>query len=293
MNLLAQSGYSTTPQSPFGAIGKAALMTQQQQQQQGMSALQKEFIESQIGLNKAKTTGELSGVGAVDGRIGKLSPTMYTPKSVQKFNESVAAGSPDYSLLEFRPELRLYTRPDGSVGIADTGSGAGEPGSAVISEDVVTPEEAITGAGNRRRTEAEAQNDPERQRKTPVTVIKSKQIRNDVNRLIMAIKAGELKTGPLQGIASQFTSLGETLGSLSGRQVIDMISDATFGQLSEGERKFLADITFSGRRTEEFNIQELEKFKDIMDTIIEIESRDAERLGVGNQSVDDIAAKYE
>jgi len=42
MNLLAQSGYSDTPQSPFGAIGRAGVATQQQD-------LNRRLIEARLG----------------------------------------------------------------------------------------------------------------------------------------------------------------------------------------------------------------------------------------------------
>lgn len=54
LNLLAQSGYSTMPDSPLGAIGRAGLATQQQKRAAGVSDLQRQLIESQIGLNKSK-----------------------------------------------------------------------------------------------------------------------------------------------------------------------------------------------------------------------------------------------
>jgi hypothetical protein len=50
MNILAQSGYSTTPQSPFGAIGKAALMTQQQGQERTTRGLTDDLIRARTGL---------------------------------------------------------------------------------------------------------------------------------------------------------------------------------------------------------------------------------------------------
>ena len=60
MNLLAQSGRSLTPgPSPLGAIGRAALTTQAQQRQAGMDDLQKQLIQSRIGLNRA--TAERGG----------------------------------------------------------------------------------------------------------------------------------------------------------------------------------------------------------------------------------------
>src|SRR6056300_1464773 len=57
MNLLAQSGYGYTPSSPFGVIGRAGLMTQQQGQQREQFDLNRQLIESQIGLNEARVSG--------------------------------------------------------------------------------------------------------------------------------------------------------------------------------------------------------------------------------------------
>jgi len=54
VNLLAQQGFSTMPQSQLGAVGKAALATQQQGQLRDTNELRRRFIESQIGLNAAK-----------------------------------------------------------------------------------------------------------------------------------------------------------------------------------------------------------------------------------------------
>ena len=49
MNLLAQSGRSLTPgPTPLGAVGRAALTTQQQQRQSGMDDLQRRLIEARI-----------------------------------------------------------------------------------------------------------------------------------------------------------------------------------------------------------------------------------------------------
>ena len=63
MNILAQSGYSTMPQSPVGAIGRAALQTQAQQQKKQQADDQRRLYESMISLNKAKTTaaGQVGG----------------------------------------------------------------------------------------------------------------------------------------------------------------------------------------------------------------------------------------
>jgi hypothetical protein len=48
MNLLAQSGFSTMPQSPFGAIGRAALGAQFQKQGRADQDVRNRFMEAQI-----------------------------------------------------------------------------------------------------------------------------------------------------------------------------------------------------------------------------------------------------
>ena len=54
MNLLAGSGFSPVPQTA-GIVGRALLATQQQQQANQLTDAQKLLIESQIGLNRART----------------------------------------------------------------------------------------------------------------------------------------------------------------------------------------------------------------------------------------------
>jgi len=61
MNLLAQQGFSTTPQSPFGALGRGLQQTQAQGIQRGRSALEDELIRSRIGLNRASAETATSG----------------------------------------------------------------------------------------------------------------------------------------------------------------------------------------------------------------------------------------
>jgi hypothetical protein len=61
MNLLADSGYSPVPQSPMGSVGRAALMTQQQQQARGMTEAQRRLIESQIGVNQREMNEPYDG----------------------------------------------------------------------------------------------------------------------------------------------------------------------------------------------------------------------------------------
>jgi len=55
VNLLSQQGFSRTPQSPFGALGRGLLQTQQQGQQRSRSGLEDELLRARIGLTKRQT----------------------------------------------------------------------------------------------------------------------------------------------------------------------------------------------------------------------------------------------
>ncbi len=81
LNLLAQEGFSTTPQSPLGAIGRAGLATQQQQQGQQQADLQRRLIEAQIGLAQSKAGRGGPNIGAID-------PSKYDPASVAEFSRT-------------------------------------------------------------------------------------------------------------------------------------------------------------------------------------------------------------
>ena len=58
MNLLSQQGYSPVPQSPFGAIGRAGLMSQAQGQQRQRGELENELLRAQAGLAKSRAKAE-------------------------------------------------------------------------------------------------------------------------------------------------------------------------------------------------------------------------------------------
>lgn len=77
MNLLAQSGYSTMPDSPFGAVGRAQLATRQQQMQKQQMDQQAEsndirnrLLESQIGLNRSSIGNATRGLDLREREIG-------------------------------------------------------------------------------------------------------------------------------------------------------------------------------------------------------------------------------
>lgn len=141
MNLLAQEGFSTTPQSPLAAIGRAGLMTAQQRREAQMSDLQRRLIESQIGRNQTLATNPASGnvQSTFEGSNGNMFIVTRD-------------GNVKDTGVKFNANLRIVTRPDGSAVLVDPSRGANtQP------VEVVSPEEAVSGAAARTSAEAAAQ----------------------------------------------------------------------------------------------------------------------------------------
>lgn len=121
LNLLAQSGYAETPDSPLGALGRAGLMTQQQQQQTSMQDLQKELLRSRIGLTNAQAQRE-SALAELPG--GGLNPSK-PPASIAEYNlyveQTTAAGAqpmPFNEWIKEREALAAGGRASGSFGVS-------------------------------------------------------------------------------------------------------------------------------------------------------------------------------
>ncbi|MGC4028929.1 MAG: hypothetical protein QM696_08660 [Steroidobacteraceae bacterium] len=78
-------------------------------------------------------------------------------------------------------------------------------------------------------------------------------------RLLGEFNAGKYQTGPLAGMLPNWRTAAQDLQREQGKDVIKAISSATFGALSEGERKFLSDLGISEKANEESNINLLKQ----------------------------------
>ena len=138
MNLLAQQGFSTTPQSPLGALGRGLQQTQQQTQQRGRSALEDELLRSRIGLAN-RTPG---GAGL--------------PSDVRSFQEFERLGNPDNPNVLTPAQQRFIAvkRAQRTENIAGRGFGAVDPVSGEFTTTV--PEADIVGGLAGRAGAAEA-----------------------------------------------------------------------------------------------------------------------------------------
>ena len=261
-SLLASSGPSLTPQSTLSNVGGALLNTQALGRQDTLDDLQRQLIESRIGLNAAR--GQVGANTNVQSTFEGANGNMHI---VTRNGEVKDTGVP------FNERLQVITAPDGSVRLIDPTRGAGEEGVEVISS-----EEAISGAAARTAATEEAKGDPDRARSLPISIARGEQELERQQQAIDALEAGTLDTGPIAQVFSRFTSAGQRFGQLTGQAVIDAISSATFGQLSEGEREFLRTTTIDLGAQEDVNIETLRRMQEITRKALEIERKDLQRL---------------
>jgi len=113
LNLLAQSGYSTTPGSPIGAVGRAALGARQMGINERRAGLEDELLRARIGL-----TNRQAETGGVAGNVQSTFKGDNGNMWIIKRDGSVADTG-----VAFNNNLQLITQPDGSVIAIDVTSG--------------------------------------------------------------------------------------------------------------------------------------------------------------------------
>jgi uncharacterized protein YdgA (DUF945 family) len=91
------------------------------------------------------------------------------------------------------------------------------------------------------------------------------------------LESGELDTGPFQGRIVGLTAAGQRFQRVSGQAVIEAIGQATFGQLSEGERQFLAGTVANPLADESVNQEALNEMLRILRKAQEIQERDVQQ----------------
>ena len=245
MNLLAQSGYSDKPSSPFGAIGRAGLMTQQQQQERGMNDLQKRLFESQIGLNDARANSPYAGNAA------------KPPASIAEYNlyseQSKAAGQKPMSFESWKQQNvggRVVDVNGAKWWVSNVPGVEAKPLSTTESEAAA----AATIKGAEQTASSEAQLSVKDRVELPAQIAKDQEYLDKGEKFLKILENNELNTGPIQGLFPAMTTNAQLFEAFTGENVIQSISQATFGALSEGERAFLRDTNPSRNLTEEANI---------------------------------------
>lgn len=282
MNLLAQSGRSLTPgPSPIGAIGRAALATQGQQRQSGQDDLRKRLIESQIGLNTAKSEG---GVGAgqrivqsaqtlANGNVGFLNA--FTGEVVDTGAKAGGKGQiidmPGVGQVIYDPTTNILTQanPEDVIRIAEA-ERAGSKEQAV--QDVIT--DAIPKQVSARIAATDA---AKSRIEIPENIAAAEPLIAQGEGFIQQLESGQLSTGPLRGQFPAFTTEEQLFEAYSGAQLLEQISSVTLGALSKGEMDFLKTTVTNRTNTPEANIQIIKQKNDIL---LAAAKRGREKLGI-------------
>jgi len=250
MNLLAQSGYSTTPDSPLGAVGRAGIMTQQQQRQSSLDDMQRRLVEAQIGkLGRDAESGSQvrthSATTLANGNIGIVTSDPKNPvidTGVKQAGKAQIIEYPGIGIVRY------------------------DPVSNTLSE--VAPEEVVRTAGAERRgaeqaASTAAQRSTEQQFNIPGQIRGiDAQIRSidstleEVERAMGLVSntstgvVGNLLKGiPLTDAYALNKAIQPILASLSFDKLAEMKaaspSGGALGQVSERELRLLQDSLVS------------------------------------------------
>jgi hypothetical protein len=103
-------------------------------------------------------------------------------------------------------------------------------------------------------------------------------------------KRGDFQTGPIAGFGPAVTTAGQDLESYIGEDVLQRLSQATFGALSEGERDFLRRSGMNRQNTEAANISILERRLTSLENAKRIAQQRLERAQRGEVSAEPSAA---
>jgi len=266
---LAQSGYSTTPDSPLGAVGRAGIMTQKQQRQGKLDALQKQLIEAQIG------------------RLGREADPTLNPQRRVHSAQPLDNGNIGY--------LDAFTGE-----VVDTGVKSGQraqvidvPGKGQFIFDpiqrsmteVATESVVQEGLGGRKGAEADATRAASARDELPAQIAKDEEQILEAQKFLGMLERGEVSTGPIVGNLPPLTTNSQLFEAFSGKNIIASISEATFGSLSEGEREFIRTVNPNRKNTEEANMDIIRRKVEILERAV---TRQKQKLsGVSNQNVID------
>ncbi len=265
INLLAQQGFSTTPQSPFGAIGRAAQQTQQQGQERQRSNLEEQLLRARIGLTErqAETGGQRivqSAQTLGNGNIGFLNA--FTGKVVDTGAKAGGKGQvidmPGIGQVIYDPTTSTLTQanPEDVIRIAE-GDRAGVIEAA--KQNAVT--EAIPGQVEARISSTEL---AKQRISVPEDIAEDEPLIEQGEEFIRQLESGQLETGFFRGQVPAFKTEEQLFEAYSGQQLLKQISSVTLGALSKGEMDFLQTTVTNRTNTPEANIDIIRRKNDIL-----------------------------
>lgn len=141
LNLLAQQGFSTMPQSPLGAIGRAGLATADQQRQNRRGNLEDRLLKARIGLTEAQTQNV--GLNDANNNVART----FEGQNGNMWIIRRSGGPPEDTGVPFSNNLQFIEAEDGSVRAFNRQTGQ-EMGT------LVSPEEAADARTRSLQTDA-------------------------------------------------------------------------------------------------------------------------------------------
>jgi len=251
--MLQASGPSPVKTSVGQALGQGLMAGQQAQQGSLQQALQAQLMQSQIQKNKQVQQQKLINVGAggtvIDpetgkvvysnpanqgGQIGNYNPGDYTPGSFAKFLQTrnpadlqryVAPANPTVTLVSGVPTVVQGSRTGGQTRV--------DPLSTLPTE--AAAKESLAGAAAQGSGLGKAEAERTAALDGDMARIDDEIARTE--RLLKEFKAGKYQTGPIAGMLPNYRTSAQDLAREQGKDVVSAISSATFGALSEGERR--------------------------------------------------------
>lgn len=277
LNVLANSGPSVVPRGFGEIVGRAGLQTLQQGQQQGLNDLQRRLIESRIGLNQARANQPTDPTNTnVQSTFRGDNGNMFI---VRRDGSTVDTG------VQFDRSSRVFKTSDDRFVVTDDDGNV----SGVIDTSEQTTQNLAERAGATAEASAQAQADVRARSELPEKIAQDQSFIDNAERFVGLLESGELETGPFAGRFPALTTNAQLFDAFSGENIIESISSATFGQLSEGERQFIATTNPNRRLTEEANIDIIKRK---IRMIRGAQGRARRRLEGGETSQDDEFAGF-
>ena len=268
LNLLAQSGPSLTPQSFGSALGKAGLASQQ-------TLLNNRLIEAQIGRLNQPSIGSRpqrrvqsaqplanGNIGFLDAFTGEVVDTGAKAGTKKQIVDLEGRGRFEYdpiqgTFTELTNEELIGRGLESRAEAKETGKQSAITAAVGPQAEVTAKAKAVTSL--------------------PAAIASTERFSSEGRKFIDKLKSGELETGFFRGQLPAISTDAQLFDVFSGEQILERISEATFGALSEGERAFLKETVSARTKTPEANIAIIERKIDILERA---EARARERAGV-------------
>lgn len=273
-SLLANSGPQPGPRQGLGALVGQALQQGQAGAQGSIDAqLQRELLRAKVADARRGPTGaqdpalvaefkfaQANGYkGSFQDYIQAKQPQVRRPSAIQEA-EYFGKLSPEQQkqYLEVKRAAATpfaQTNQGGATGAFDERTGAFIP--------QVSPEQNQAAAAALKAAEAAAGATGKAEGERAATFQQDLNVIDDeilrTQRLLTEFQQGKYQTGPIAGRLPNARTAAQDLNRESAKDTLKGISSATFGALSEGERKFLKELGVNESINEESNINLLQE----------------------------------